>query len=91
MEQVSAVRSGVLLSLSNADEVGALLESGSTADNSTAEGVPFVGRAVALNGTANDVFEVVGLLNISSNADFCESLIGCLGVRALFSNIPVCG
>jgi len=46
--------SGVRLSFKRADVVAALLERGSTADSSTADGVGVVGRAVAEGSIADE-------------------------------------
>lgn len=59
---------GILLSFSRAEVVAAFSERGSTADNSTAEGVALVGKAVALAGTGR-AFGVVGLLKRPSRVE----------------------
>jgi len=84
--EVLLVCPNFLLSLSRADVSAALVESGSTADNSTADGVLLVGRAVAVRGSAFTADEVVGLLNRPSNADFCVALMGFLDVNILGSS-----
>jgi hypothetical protein len=62
--------SGVLLSLSRAEVVEALVDNGSTAESSTADGVVLVGSAVAATGLANEAGCVVGLLKRSRSVDF---------------------
>lgn len=65
-----AMLSGVLLSLSRAEVVEALVDSGSTADSSTADGVVLVGSAVAATGLAREAGWLVGLLKRSRSVDF---------------------
>jgi hypothetical protein len=65
----SAMLSGVLLSLSSAEVVDALVDNGSTAESSTADGVVLVGSAVAATGLASDAGCVVGLLKRSRSVD----------------------
>jgi hypothetical protein len=60
---------GFLLSLSRADVDAAFSERGSTADNSTADGVVLVGNAVALADCTGRAFVVVGLLNKPSSVE----------------------
>lgn len=64
-----AAGSGVLLSLRSADVVAALVESGSTAESSTAEGVALGGKAVAERGFEGLALVAVGLLKRSRRVD----------------------
>jgi hypothetical protein len=74
------------LLLSNAEVDAAVEESGSTADNSTADGV-LLGRAVAAS-CAGTAAAVAGLLKRLSNVDLWCSLIGFIGGNMLGDGSP---
>ena len=74
--------------LSSAEVDAAVEESGSTADNSTADGVLLgSGRAVA-ESFAGRAAAVAGLLKRPSKVDLCCSLIGFIGGSMLGGGSP---